>query len=128
VIVRASTRIGSAVDPSVGIVEALVAAVDVALNDTELGALFTSTSAAVTAQLTSHSSEFFTLAAEATLPTMLRIESAGHLQEGIDAEDAIRWLLRIAMSFLTSNPRLDAREQRRLLKTFVTPAIFKETP
>ena len=124
IIARAASRFEVGVEPSIAIVETLVAAADDALNDTELNALFTSSSAAVTAQLTSLSSEFFALALDATLPTLKRASDKGQLRDGIDPEDAIRWLLRVSLAFLTSEPRLDPDEQRRLLRTYVTPSIF----
>ena len=126
IIDRASARFDPNVDPSSTIVETLVAAVDDARNDTALYALFTSSSAAVTAQLATLSSEFYGLAVDATLPVLKHAQETGRLRYGIEAEDAIHWLLRVALSFLTTDPRLSPDEQRRLLETYVTPSIFEE--
>jgi AcrR family transcriptional regulator len=126
VIQRAANRVAGGADASSAVVESLVSSIDDALGDEQLVALFTSSSAAVTAQLASLDSEFFRLALEVTRPVLEQAKVAGELREGIDPEDAVRWLLRISLSFLTSEPRLDPAEQRRLLRTYVTPAIFSK--
>ncbi|MFL6090101.1 MAG: hypothetical protein ACJ71Z_08180 [Aeromicrobium sp.] len=105
-------------------IESLVTAVEDALGDERLVELFTSSSAAVTAQLSSLDSEFFRLALDVTRPVLERAKASGELRVGIDPEDAVRWLLRISLLFLTSDPPLDPDEQRRLLRTYVAPAMF----
>lgn len=107
------------------VVEAVSLAIDEALTDDQLRSLFDAASGRVTAHIAGLSSEFFARALATTIPALRRAEEAGRLRPDVDPEEACRWLMRIAMSFLSSDPPLDLQEHHRLLRTYVTAAMFR---
>src|SRR5687768_6366802 len=122
---RAAEVLRNEDDAETAVVEAISLAIEEALTDVQLTSLFDATSGKVTTHLAGVSNEFFARAFETTVPALREAESAGKLRPEIDPEEACRWLLRIAMSLLSGDPRLELQEHRRLLRTYVTAAIFR---
>ncbi|MFL6090111.1 MAG: TetR/AcrR family transcriptional regulator [Aeromicrobium sp.] len=121
---RAAEELGTRGDAETAVVEAVSLAIDEALTDVQLTSLFGAASGKAAVHVAALSNEFFARAFETTVPTLRDAQASGRLRPGIDPEDACRWLMRIAMSLLSSDPRIELRELRRLLRTYVTAAIF----
>ena len=123
---RAAARMRAAEDIPTAIAEAMSRAVEELRASPHFSTIFSEDSRAASAQLTLMSSELDALSYAALAEPLSRASEQGLLRAGIDIADAARWLTRIALSFVVEVPPSSVREQRRLLKTYVLPGIFRE--
>ena len=126
IIARAARRMEKAANVEEGLVRALVGAIEDLQASEQLPLLFATDFAASTVRSAAMSEEFVELARAAVFPALRRAQEAEQLRPAVDIDDAIAWLLRVALSFLIESPQQSAREQTRLLHTFVMPAIFAQ--
>ena len=109
-----------------GLVEAIVQLLDRLRHDPKLGVLLNRDTGGVSATISGASEALFAIVLDDWRPRMTEAQHQGLLRADVDVDEVSEWGLRCVLSLLTvDGPRHHtADDERRLLATFLAPALF----
>lgn len=122
---RLVSRIRDQQDVGVAIVESVVFTVSSVRADPHLALLFAPDAVGATFSIPGTTGLIFRLTSEALRPTLERARDADILREGLNIDEAAEWILRTTLSLLSVPTQRTETEDRRLLMTYLVPALVK---
>jgi AcrR family transcriptional regulator len=112
------------------LVDAMVSLLDRLRHDPKLSVLLNRESGGVSATISGASQALFSIVIDDWHPRMTASQQAGLLRPDLDVDELSEWVLRNVLSLLTvEGPRHHtAEDERRLLATYLAPALVTNAP